>query len=382
MDQKDDKKVRIFNSIHTSKKAKRKYFKVEKNRNNSSLIKDKEKEKELKKIFRTQKEYHILKRKTQRLLDPPSSNDNKSFGGTKNLEGGTGMLGEGGGGDTDKENSFLVLKIIPKKLILSKLNKKEIDINGNNMSINNNINMNNSIINNSNNNNICSNNNINFNYNNYFNSNNNNFNPIKKDENNNQELGNINNSNNYQLSIGTKNSEQSFSWAGIENEKSLNSNNINNINNSNNNHTNNIIISNNNKINNINDNKNNTFIENNNSNKNEYKTKLQLVYFYYIKNLCKYINQSFYDLFVVEQNLSPDSLLYQIYQSLQILDRKINKFKLIQINDFHRKKEEFLEIQSLKDNLLFMKNCLNNSMSQNLINIYIDIENFCKDFSN
>ena len=41
-------------------------------------------------------------------------------------------------------------------------------------------------------------------------------------------------------------------------------------------------------------------------------------------------------------------------------------------------KEDFNDISSLKENLLLMKNALNNSMSQNLINIYSDIDNFCK----
>jgi hypothetical protein len=78
-----------------------------------------------------------------------------------------------------------------------------------------------------------------------------------------------------------------------------------------------------------------------------------------------------------------DELIYQIYQSLQILDRKINEFKIFQNikDDIRVKSEDFYDISSLKENLLLMKNVLNNSMSQNLINIYIDIDNFCKLFS-
>ena len=41
-------------------------------------------------------------------------------------------------------------------------------------------------------------------------------------------------------------------------------------------------------------------------------------------------------------------------------------------------KEDFNDISSLKENLLVMKNVLINSKSQNLINIYSDIDNFCK----
>jgi hypothetical protein len=44
-------------------------------------------------------------------------------------------------------------------------------------------------------------------------------------------------------------------------------------------------------------------------------------------------------------------------------------------------KEDFDDISSLKENLLLMKNTLNNKMSQELINIYIDIDNFCKLYS-
>ena len=45
------------------------------------------------------------------------------------------------------------------------------------------------------------------------------------------------------------------------------------------------------------------------------------------------------------------------------------------------KLEDFEDIITLKNNLQFMKNVLNKKMSENLIIIYINIENFCKDFS-
>ena len=117
-------------------------------------------------------------------------------------------------------------------------------------------------------------------------------------------------------------------------------------------------------------------------NLNCYKIKLMLVYFYSIKNLCKYINNNFFNTSLNEQKVI-DELIYQIYQSLQILDRKINEFKIFQNikDDIRVKSEDFYDISSLKENLLLMKNVLNNSMSQNLINIYIDIDNFCKLFS-
>ena len=118
-----------------------------------------------------------------------------------------------------------------------------------------------------------------------------------------------------------------------------------------------------------------------NENNKCYKIKLMLVYLYSIKNLCKYINQNFFN--ANNKNYTLDGYYYQIYQSLQILDKKINDFKLfrnfkeeLQIN-----KENYQDIFSLKDNLLSMKNILNNNMAQNLLNIYVDIDNFCHDYS-
>ena len=112
---------------------------------------------------------------------------------------------------------------------------------------------------------------------------------------------------------------------------------------------------------------------------NNYKIKLMLVYFCSIKNLCKYINTNFFNNSLTEQK-AIDDLILQIYQSLHILDRKINQFmhfeSFIRVN-----KEDFDDISSLKENLLLMKNTLNNKMSQELINIYIDIDNFCKLYS-
>jgi hypothetical protein len=115
---------------------------------------------------------------------------------------------------------------------------------------------------------------------------------------------------------------------------------------------------------------------------NKIRIKLMLVYFCSIKNLCKYINNNFFNIQVNESKII-DECLYQIYQSLQILNRKIKEFKLFEnIKDNVKiNKEDFCEIDSLKDNLLLMKNTLNNVMSQNLNNIYISIENFCKVYS-
>ena len=131
------------------------------------------------------------------------------------------------------------------------------------------------------------------------------------------------------------------------------------------------------KLNNIND----TLINGNNKDSiiNRYNIKLMFVYFSSIKNLCKYINNNFFKTSLKEQQ-EIDDLVNQIYQSLQILDRKINEFKpyLYLKDSIIIKKEDFYDISSLKENLLLMKKVLNDSMSQNLINIYIDIDNFCR----
>ena len=109
-----------------------------------------------------------------------------------------------------------------------------------------------------------------------------------------------------------------------------------------------------------------------------------IVYFNSIKNLCKYINKNFFDV-DEKKNKIIDAFLNQVYQTFRILNRKINEFKVFQyMKDIFKskiKEEDFVDIITLKQNLEFMKNVLNKKMSENLIIIYINIENFCKDFS-
>ena len=113
-----------------------------------------------------------------------------------------------------------------------------------------------------------------------------------------------------------------------------------------------------------------------------YKIKLMFVYFYSIKNLCKYINKNFFNLSIYDSKII-DDFLYQVYQDLQILNRKIIEFKIFQNfkENLKLNQDDFKDITSLKENLHLMKNALNNKMSQNLINIYINIENFCRLYS-
>ena len=279
MDKEEEKKSKIFNSINMNKKEKKKYFRVEKTRFNASTLK----KKEAKKIFKTQKEYHLSKRKNLRELNRLKFHKNKKF---------ITITKEKINMENDKENnSFIVQKIIPKKLKIIKGNKKE----SKNL--------------------------------NYF---------SKQNENN------------------IYNEQKNFLQNLIDSGK------------------NNYWI----------DNNSNNDIKNDEKNINCYKIKLMLVYFYSIKNLCKYINNNFFNTSLSEQK-TIDEFIYQIYQSLQILDRKIKDFKNFQNmkDDIRVNKDDFYDISSLKENLLFMKNALNNSMSQNLINIYSNIDNFCQLYS-
>ena len=279
MDNEEEKKSKIFNSIHINKKDKKRYFRVEKNRFNASTLR----EKESKKIFKTQKEYHFSKRKAFRELRRLKFHKSKKFITTtkdnlNNL--------------SDKENnSFVVQKIIPKKIKIIKESKNDLK------QIK------------------------------YF---------SKQNDN---------------ILFNTKNTFLHYLFNTDKNGCNSDNNNV-------------------------------IDIKNDDKNLNIYKIKLMVVYFYSIKNLCKYINNNFFNTSLPEQK-TIDDFIYQIYQSLQILNRKINEFKLFQNlkDDIQVNKDDFYDISSLKENLLLMKNSLNNSMSQNLINIYTNIDNFCRIYS-
>ena len=258
MEIEESKNEKSFNNENIKKKEKKKYFRFEKTK-----IKKIDEEKDSKKIFRTKKDYHLSRIKAKRELKKLKLLNSKFISKTKNIS-------NQKFNSTNKEkNSFIVKKVLPKKLKLIKVPKKEIK------QINNSSNLKNNII------------------------------------------------------------------LNIDNNSKIDEKNIDN-----------------------------------------YKIKLMFVYFSSIRNLCKYINQNLFSTTLTEQN-EIDEFINQIYQSLQILDRKINEFRpYIQLkNNVNVNKEDFYDISSLKENLLLMKNTLNNSMSQNLINIYIDIDNFCKIYS-
>ena len=258
MEIEESKNEKSFNNENIKKKEKKKYFRFEKTK-----IKKNEEEKDSKKIFRTKKDYHLSRIKAKRELKKLKLLNSKFISKTKNIS------NQKFNSTNKDKNSFIVKKVLPKKLKLIKVPKKEIK------QINNSSNLKNNII------------------------------------------------------------------LNIDNNSKIDEKNIDN-----------------------------------------YKIKLMFVYFSSIRNLCKYINQNLFSTTLTEQN-EIDEFINQIYQSLQILDRKINEFRpYIQLkNNVNVNKEDFYDISSLKENLLLMKNTLNNSMSQNLINIYIDIDNFCKIYS-
>ena len=119
------------------------------------------------------------------------------------------------------------------------------------------------------------------------------------------------------------------------------------------------------------------------SNLEKFRLKLMIVYFHSIKNLCKYINKNFFDI-AGKENIIVDAFIYQIYQTFRILNMKIIEFKIFSfMRDIFKskiKKEDFDDILALKHNFQFMRNVLNKTMSDNLIYIYINIDNFCKFF--
>ena len=280
MVEEEEQKQKIFNTIyisHTNETPKKKYFRIEKEKRYSSN------EAHSKAIFRTKKDYNFLHRKTLREIEIPKTNKNNNKFITTTMDDTT--------ASAQSENSFLVKNIIPRKLKITKENKKI----------------------------------------------KNNFSEYNKEQ--------------YtflRTLFGPENKEN-FS-ENKKNEK-------------------------------IEDKKNNIFMKESWEN---CRIKLMIVYFNSIKNLCKYINKNFFDI-DEKKNKIIDAFLNQVYQTFRILNRKINEFKVFQyMKDIFKskiKEEDFVDIITLKQNLEFMKNVLNKKMSENLIIIYINIENFCKDFS-
>ena len=108
---------------------------------------------------------------------------------------------------------------------------------------------------------------------------------------------------------------------------------------------------------------------------NVYKTKLNLVYFESIKNLCNHLNQNFNQLIQNEKNIDINEYLTQMYQNLEILNRKIKLINNIQTFEINKEDYEILNI--LLNHLLYMNKILNNTISKNIVNIYSNLNNLC-----
>ena len=137
----------------------------------------------------------------------------------------------------------------------------------------------------------------------------------------------------------------------------------------------------------INQNNNGIFITTSNKNKHSiinnkinlidekvFKEKLNLVYFQSIKNLCNHLNQNFNQLIQNENIVNINEYLTQMYQNLEILNRKI---ELINKQTFKINREDYKILNALLNHLLYMNKILNNNISQNIINIYSNLNNFC-----
>ena len=106
-----------------------------------------------------------------------------------------------------------------------------------------------------------------------------------------------------------------------------------------------------------------------------YKTKLNLVYFESIKNLCNHLNHNFNQLIHNEKIININEYLTQMYQNLQILNRKIELITNIQT--FQINKEDYETLNILLNHLYYMNKKLSNNISKNILNIYSNFNNFC-----
>ena len=296
MVEEEDSKLKIFNTIHmnnSKETSKKKYFRIEKDKP-YSLVESKSKA-----IFRTQKDYNFLHRKNLRDLENQKFNKINNFNNNKFIT----TTVDDTTISAQSDNSFLVLNIIPRKLIVTQEHK-----------------------------------NIKKDLNEYSKEKHILLRALFRQENNENFPENNKNSH---LNLDEKCSNrpdlrrESCEWA--------------------------------------------EFLKN----IEKYKIKFMIIYFYSIKNLCKYINNNLFNT-SDKENKDIDNYLYDVYQDLRILNNKINEFKIFQnMKDCLKlklKEREFIDIINLKQNMQFMKNILNKSMSDKLNNIYINIENFCKLF--
>ena len=105
-----------------------------------------------------------------------------------------------------------------------------------------------------------------------------------------------------------------------------------------------------------------------------YKTKLNLVYFESVINLCNHLNHNFNQLIQKDKIININEYLKQMYQNLQILNRKIESINNIQT--FQINKQDYEIINALLNHLYYMNKKLNSNISKNIVNIYSNLNNF------
>ena len=184
---------------------------------------------------------------------------------------------------------------------------------------------------------------------------------------------NIKNNNNNTSNKNCDNSQEAINHLFITHK---NKNNSNQFSKKGNNQTNNgifVTINNKNKAQLMNNNI-NIINEINMIDENVYKTKLNLVYFESIKNLCNHLNQNFNQLIQNENISNINEYLTQMYQNLQLLNRKIELITNKQT--FIINKEDYEILNVLLNHLLYMNKILNNTISKNIVNIYSNLNNF------
>ena len=124
-----------------------------------------------------------------------------------------------------------------------------------------------------------------------------------------------------------------------------------------------------------NNNNNNIIKDNKYMDESLYKTKLNLVYFESIKKLCNHLNQNFNQLTHKDKISNINEYLTQMYQNLQILNKKIELIPNKQ--SFHINKEDYEILNILLNHLIYMNKILNNNISKNIADIYSNLNNFC-----
>ena len=87
------------------------------------------------------------------------------------------------------------------------------------------------------------------------------------------------------------------------------------------------------------------------------------------------MNQNFNQLIQNEKNIDINEYLTQMYQNLEILNRKIKLINNIQTFEINKEDYEILNI--LLSHLIYMNKIFNNTLSQNIVNIYSNLNNLC-----